>query len=76
MPERLPRLTGRELLAVLRRAGWEVVRQRGSHARLAHPDRAQRVTIAVHAGQTVKPGTLRGVLDQAGLTVDELTALL
>jgi predicted RNase H-like HicB family nuclease len=34
------------------------------------------VTIAVHAGHIVKPGTLRGVLDQAGLTVDELIALL
>jgi predicted RNA binding protein YcfA (HicA-like mRNA interferase family) len=76
VPERQPRLTGRELLAALRRAGWEVVRQRGSHARLAHPAHAQRVTIAVHAGAIVKPGTLRGVLDQAGLTVDELIALL
>ena len=76
MPERLPRITSTELLAALRRAGWEVVRQRGSHARLAHPDRGARVTISVHAGQTIKPGTLRGVLEQAGLTVDELVELL
>jgi predicted RNase H-like HicB family nuclease len=34
------------------------------------------VTIAVHAGQTVPLGTLNAVLAQAGLTADELRALL
>ena len=76
MPERLPRITSTELLAALRRAGWDVVRQRGSHMRLAHPERSIRVTVSVHAGHIIKPGTLRGVLEQAGLTVDELVELL
>ena len=75
MADRLPRITAAELLAALHRAGWEVVRQRGSHARLAHPERTTRVTVSVHARQIVKPGTLRGVLEQAGLTVDELVEL-
>lgn len=76
MPERLPRITSSELLAALRRAGWEIVRQRGSHARLAHAEQSGRVTVSVHAREIVKPGTLRGVLEQAGLTVDELVELL
>jgi predicted RNA binding protein YcfA (HicA-like mRNA interferase family) len=73
---RLPRVTGREVLTALRRGGWRIVRQDGSHVRLHHPTRQSKVTVAVHAGDVVKPGTLKGVLDQAGLTVEEFVELL
>jgi predicted RNA binding protein YcfA (HicA-like mRNA interferase family) len=73
---RLPRVTGAEVLAALRRDGWQIVRQRGSHIRLHHPDREIKVTAALHAGAIVKPGTLKGILDQAGLTGDEFVKLL
>jgi predicted RNA binding protein YcfA (HicA-like mRNA interferase family) len=76
MPPRLPRITGRELLRALERGGWERVRQRGSHVRLAHPERSMRVTVSMHGNQIVKTATLRSVLDQADLTVEELIALL
>lgn len=35
-----------------------------------------RVTVSIHRRQIVKPGTLLSVLEQAGLTVDELIELL
>ena len=77
MAERLPRVTAADLIAALRRGGWEVLRQRDSHVRLGHPERLGRgVTVSVHAREIVKPGTLSSVLDQAGLTVEELIALL
>lgn len=76
MPERLPRITATELLAALERGGWERIRQRGSHVRLAHPTHPMKVTVSIHARQVVKPGTLRSVLEQAGLTVEELIELL
>jgi len=44
--------------------------------RLAHPDRANKVTVAVHAGAIVKAGTLKGVLDQADMRVERLIELL
>lgn len=44
--------------------------------RLAHPDRANKVTVAVHAGATVKAGTLKGILDQVDLSVERLIELL
>jgi len=69
---RAPRLTSRELLRALRRLGWTQVAQRGSHVQLRHPERAGRVTVPVHAGETLKPKTLAAILDQAGLTADEL----
>ncbi len=76
MADRLPKITASDLLAALARGGWVRIRQRGSHVRLAHPDRPTRVTVSIHCGQIVKPGTLLAVLDQAGLTVDELIELL
>jgi hypothetical protein len=48
----------------------------GSHVILHHADRPGRVTIPVHAGVTLKPKTLLSILDQAGVSVDELVNLL
>ena len=74
---RQPRVSGREELRALRRAGWEIKRQRGSHVVLGHPGRTgARVTVPVHAGETLPPGTLANILEQAGLSVDEFTKLL
>ncbi|HVA25624.1 MAG TPA: type II toxin-antitoxin system HicA family toxin [Chloroflexota bacterium] len=73
---RLPRITAADLLRALERAGWTRTRQRGSHVRLRHADRPGGVTVSVHPGAIVKPGTLLGVLEQAGLTVEDLVKLL
>lgn len=54
-----------------------MVRVTGSHHRLVHPERpGSPVTVAVHAGKTLKRGTLRNILKQSGLTVDEFMARL
>ena len=72
---RLPRATPREVVAALRRAGFEEVRQRGSHLHLYHPDRDTLMTVSMHRG-TLKPKTLTSILKQAGLTAEELRELL
>ncbi|MBI3977112.1 MAG: type II toxin-antitoxin system HicA family toxin [Chloroflexi bacterium] len=72
----LPRITGAELLRALRRDGWMPDRQRGSHLSLVHPRKPGAVIVAMHAGRIIKPKTLQTILDQAGLTADELRALL
>ena len=56
--------------------GWVVVVQKGSHAQLKHPSRGGRVTVPLHAGETIGPGLLRSILSQAGVTVEELRAVL
>ena len=72
-----PAVTGAELVRALERAGFERVRQRGSHVSLRHPDApARRATVPVHRGKTLPRGTLRAILRGAGLTMDELAALL
>jgi predicted RNA binding protein YcfA (HicA-like mRNA interferase family) len=72
----LPRVTGRELVRVLARLGWVVVSQKGSHAQLKHPVRGGRVTVPLHAGETIGPGLLRSILNQAGLTAGDLRDVL
>ncbi|MCL5109642.1 MAG: type II toxin-antitoxin system HicA family toxin [Chloroflexi bacterium] len=61
-------MTARQVLRALRRAGWHRHSQVGSHVTLKHPDRpGARVTVAVHPGETLKPATLKSILEQAGL---------
>jgi predicted RNA binding protein YcfA (HicA-like mRNA interferase family) len=72
---RLPRVTARETLRAIEANGWTVVRTTGSHTHLSHPTKPGIVTIAMHAG-TIPPGTLRSIIRQAGLTVDQFIDLL
>lgn len=51
-----------------------VVRQRGSHVRLKHPDRPVALVVPLHA--ELKRGTLVAILRDAGLDHDELRRLL
>lgn len=69
----LPRLTGRGVVRALGKLGWVTVVQKGSHAQLKH---ASRVTVPLHAGETIGPALLRSILNQAGVTVDELRSVL
>ncbi len=73
---KLPRITGREVVRALERAGFVFDRQHGSHVILVHPQNRKRVSVPVHAGKIIKPGTLKGILDDAGLSVEEFTPLL
>lgn len=71
----LPRVSGREVVKALQKTGYEKDRQRGSHIVLRQttpPHR--RITIPDH--REVTKGTLRAIIRQAGLTVDEFKALL
>jgi predicted RNA binding protein YcfA (HicA-like mRNA interferase family) len=72
----VPRVTGRELVRALGRLGWVVVAQRGSHAQPRHPSRGGRVTVPLHAGETLGPRLVASILAQAGLTADELREVL
>jgi predicted RNA binding protein YcfA (HicA-like mRNA interferase family) len=72
---KLPRLRGRELIGALRRAGFAVVRIKGSHHFLRHSD--GRVTVVpVHAGEQIGPGLLNKILNDVEMTVEQLLDLL
>jgi predicted RNA binding protein YcfA (HicA-like mRNA interferase family) len=72
---RLPRATGKEVIAALVQIRFEVVRVKGSHHFLRHGD--GRVTVVpVHAGETIGPGLLAKILRDCELTCEEFQALL
>ena len=76
MTPRAPRITATRVLRALRRDGWIIERQSGSHAQLRHPDKLGQVTVARHAGIILSPKTLAAILEQAGLTDQEFRELM
>jgi predicted RNA binding protein YcfA (HicA-like mRNA interferase family) len=74
MPQ-VPAVRGDRLVRALEKAGFKVARITGSHRILRHPD-GRGTTVPVHQGRDVAKGTLRGILDDVGLTVDDLPRLL
>ena len=54
-----------ELFRILKKDGWQVVRQRGSHVTMKHPKKEGQLTVPFHAGKEVKKGLLRAILKQA-----------
>jgi predicted RNA binding protein YcfA (HicA-like mRNA interferase family) len=73
---KLPVVSGREVVRALQRAGFVVDRRVGSHVTMVNAATARRATLPVHGSEDLPPGTLRSILRQAGLTVDEFVLLL
>ena len=73
---KVPSLDHRRIVAALRRDGWVVVRQRGSHIRLQKRLSTETLKIIVPAHRPVKRSTLAHILKQARLGVGDLKRLL
>ncbi|MSU55968.1 MAG: addiction module toxin, HicA family [Candidatus Taylorbacteria bacterium] len=74
MPQ-LPILSGREVVKALERGGYKIVRQRGSHIRMASLARPQwPVTVPRH--KTIGRGLLRKIIQDAGLSIEQFLDLL
>jgi predicted RNA binding protein YcfA (HicA-like mRNA interferase family) len=73
---KIPSLNYDRLITALRRDGWVVVRQRGSHIRLHKTTRKEILKLTVPAHRPIKRSTLSHILKQARLTIDELNNLL
>lgn len=70
----LPAISGAECVKALERVGFVVSRQRGSHIILRRAQPLARTTVPNH--KELDRGTLRAIIRQSGLTVDEFVALL
>ena len=71
----LPSLTGKYLLSVLKKAGFEVLRIKGSHHFLQHRD-GRSTVVPVHAGETIGPGLLAKILRDCDLSRDQFQKFL
>jgi predicted RNA binding protein YcfA (HicA-like mRNA interferase family) len=72
----LPAVSGRTVIAALERAGFEVIRTKGSHHLLRHRADPSRQTIVPAHRRDLPPGTLRAILRQANLAIAEFLDLL
>lgn len=75
MPK-LPRIPASLVVSALKRASFYIYHQAGSHAQLRHPSKTKlRITIPVHK-KDLAPKTLKTIIRQAGMTVEEFIGLL
>ena len=71
---RLNNISGKEAVKAFQRAGWQVVGQVGSHVVLTKPGVRANLSIPQHKELSV--GTLRVLIRNANLSVDEFLELL
>ena len=74
MPK-LPRLTARQIIAVLEKAGFSLARQSGSHM-IYKNSAGKRVTVPFHASKILHPKVLKSILRDAEISVERLNDLL
>ena len=73
---KLPVISGREMIRVLNRIGFVIVGRKGSHARLKRRRDKEILIVIVPMHRELARGTLRSILRQANLTVEDLLRLL
>ena len=73
--EKLPGVTAKDILKVLERIGFSLVRQSGSHLIYKNAE-GKRVTIPYHAGKVLHPKLLQSILKDANLTLEAFKNIL
>jgi predicted RNA binding protein YcfA (HicA-like mRNA interferase family) len=71
---RLPRISGRECIRALEKVGSGFIRQKSSHIVIRRDNPFVQIVVPDH--KELAPGTLRRIIRDAGLTVEEFLALL
>ena len=75
MSNRLPAIKPKEVIKALGKAGWKVHRQKGSHVSMHKEGVPNLVVVPLHTRDLPK-GTLHGILEDAGLTIEGFLKLL
>ena len=73
MSRKLRLVSGRRAVQKFQQAGWTLVRRRGSHMMLTHPE--YQWTLSVPDHRELGLGLLRKLIKQAGMTVEQFNAL-
>ena len=71
MSPKLPSFNSRQVIAILKRHGFALDRQSGSHAIFIHPD-GRRTTVPIHGRRDLGKGILHQIMKDAELTVDDM----
>lgn len=73
---KVPSVHFEQVIKALRRDGWVVVRQKGSHIRLHKETAAELLKLTVPAHRPIKRSTLSHILKQAQLSTEQFISLL
>ena len=68
---RLGSYRGEDVVKAFQRAGWKIARVRSSHIILEKEGFLATLSVPVHKGKNVKKGTLRDIIKDAELSVEE-----
>jgi predicted RNA binding protein YcfA (HicA-like mRNA interferase family) len=68
---RLGSYKGEEVVKAFQRVGWKIARQRSSHVILEKEGHEATLSVPVHKGKNVKRGTLRDLIKDTRMTLDE-----
>ena len=72
----IPTLSYRQVINALQRAGFVVVRQRGSHIRLQKRTKERVLKLTVPAHRPIKKTTLSRIIKDADLSLEEFSELV
>jgi len=76
MSDKLPILSGKELVSLLEKMGFVITRIKGSHHRMKHAD-GRATTIPVHKNDAVPKGLLRKIIrEDIILSIEEFNKIL
>lgn len=72
---KLPVIKSKELIRVLNRFGFFEHHRVGSHAQFKHSD-GRRITVPIHSGKDIKKKTLKGIINDLNISVEEFIKTL
>ena len=76
MSDKLPVISGKELVSLLEKLGFIVIRVKGSHHRMKHAD-GRITTIPVHKNESIPKGLLRKIIrEDIVISIDEFNSLV
>lgn len=72
---RLPIITAKQLIRVLKKKGFRTDRQVGGHLILVHPETDRTLSIPIHPGKTLGRGITSALLKDADISREEFLKL-
>jgi len=67
----IPTVSGKKLLAILRKHGFVAIRQHGSHVRVTSMDGKCKTVVPIHANRDLPKGTLKNILNDLNISTDD-----
>ncbi|MBK5964512.1 hypothetical protein CCR95_10560 [Thiocystis minor] len=72
---KLPSLTGKQVVDALIRVGFRIIRIKGSHHFMRHAD-GRTTVIPVHAGESIGPGLIAKILRDCEMSREQFQSLI